>query len=118
MTIELIAPHGGTLINRLLPADQRDAARERAAALPQIILTDANLADLEMIATGGLSPLTGFMLQEDYKSVVHTIRLANGLPWSIPVTLAVDSEFAAGLKDGQQVALVEQTDSGRSMLAS
>jgi len=116
MTIELIAPHGGTLINRLLLADQRETARERAAALPQIVLTDANLADLEMIATGGMSPLTGFMQQADYDSVVHNLRLANGLPWSIPVTLAVDSEFAAGVQEGQQVALVEQTEAGTTTL--
>lgn len=106
-SVKLIAPHGGTLINRVLASDARAEALSRAAHLPQILLNDLNLADLEMIANGGLSPLTGYMGRKDYESVVQHMRLANGLPWAIPVTLAVASEVAANVREGQDVALVE-----------
>jgi sulfate adenylyltransferase len=105
--LSLIAPHGGTLINRILTGDARDAAIERAHSLERIALTDTNLADLEMLATGSLSPLTGFLTQKDYQSVVRDMRLANGLPFSIPVTLAVSAEQAARIAIGSQVALAE-----------
>ena len=117
MTTTLIAPHGGTLINRVLVGTEREKAWERAHSLPQIALSAATLADLEMIATGGLSPLTGFMNREDYDSVVHKMRLANGLPWTIPVTLPVDYDIADTLQIGQEVALTEENGSGTRILA-
>jgi sulfate adenylyltransferase len=107
MSVTLIKPHGGTLINRVLTGDAREEALERAAQLTRIPLNDLNLADLEMIANGALSPLTGYMGRADYESVVHHMRLANGLPWSIPVTLAVSDELANSIREGQEVALVE-----------
>jgi sulfate adenylyltransferase len=114
--IELIKPHGGTLINRLLTGEARTESLERAATLERIILNDLNLADLEMLANGAMSPLTGFIGQADYKSVVHHIRLANGLPWSIPVTLAVTREQADRIKLGQEVALIERRSDGEHIL--
>ncbi len=116
-TFPQIAAHGGTLINRQLAGEAREEAIQRAQGLERIALTELNLADLEMIATGGLSPLTGFMGQADYQSVVHNMRLANGLPWTIPVTLAVSTEQGAGIKEGQTVALVEQADGSERLLA-
>jgi len=107
MAYPLIQPHGGTLINRLLSGAALESARECAQTLLAIQLTDTNLADLEMIATGALSPLTGFMGAADYRSVVHNMRLANGLPWTIPVTLAVSEEQAVRIAVGDQVALAE-----------
>lgn len=107
MSVPLIQPHGGTLINRLLTGAALEDAREVIQTLPVIQLTDTNLADLEMIAVGALSPLTGFMTEADYHSVVHDMRLANGLPWTIPVTLAVSEEQAARFQPGQQLALAE-----------
>lgn len=114
---KLIAPHGGTLINRLLDGAEREVALERAATLPQIPLNDLNLADLEMIAVGALSPLTGYMNQADYQSVVHTMHLANGLAWSIPVTLAVDESLAEHLKIGQSAVLTEEVRGETRLLA-
>ncbi|MCQ3928837.1 MAG: sulfate adenylyltransferase [Chloroflexi bacterium] len=114
---KLIAPHGGTLINCLLEGAEREAALERAATLPQIPLNDLNLADLEMLAVGALSPLTGYMNQADYQSVVHTLHLANGLAWSIPVTLAVDESLAEHLKIGQSAVLTEQVNGETRLLA-
>ncbi len=114
---KLIAPHGGTLVNRLLDGAEREVALERAATLPQIPLNDLNLADLEMIAVGALSPLSGYMNQADYQSVVQTMHLANGLAWSIPVTLAVDETLAENLKIGQSAALTEQVHGATRLLA-
>jgi sulfate adenylyltransferase len=117
MTHTLIAPHGGTLINRELHGEAREEALLRAQHLPKVVLSDLNLADLEMIANGALSPLTGYMGKADYESVVHHMRLTNGLAWAIPVTLAVTSDVADTLTIGREVALVERTDAGDSILA-
>lgn len=115
-TFPQIAPHGGLLINRQITGDAREAALERANGLERIILSDLNLADLEMIATGGLSPLTGYMQEADYKSVVVNKRLANGLPWTIPVTLAVSNEQGERIQVGQTVALVERIGENEQVL--
>lgn len=102
-----IAPHGGQLVNRVLRGSLREAALERAQTFPQVQLTPMAVSDLEMIAVGALSPLTGFMTQDDYDSVIDSMRLASGLAWTIPVTLPVDDEIATGLEDGQEVALMD-----------
>ena len=102
-----ILPHGGQLVNRILRGALREAALERARSFPQVPLTRMAASDLEMIAVGAFSPLSGFMTRDDYDSVIDTMRLSNGLPWSIPVTLPVDDDTAAGLKEGQEVALVD-----------
>jgi ATP sulfurylase len=103
-----IAPHGGTLVDRTLHGVEREHAIERAARLKGIALNSANLADLEMLAVGALSPLTGFMSKRDYDSVVESMHLANGLVWSIPITLAVSREMAASLGIGDEIALTEE----------
>jgi len=102
-----IAPHGGVLVDRMLYGDARLAALERAARAPKIVLNAVNLSDLELLAVGAYSPLTGFISRRDYESVVETMRLANGLVWSIPITLAVSREVAATLREGQELALTE-----------
>jgi sulfate adenylyltransferase len=102
---ELIAPHGGALIDRVASPADRDAVRARAGSMPRVGLNERQLSDLEMIAIGGFSPLTGFMIQDDYRGVVSSMHLAGGLPWSIPVTLAVSTAEAAGLKEGEEIAL-------------
>ena len=104
-----IAPHGGVLIDRLLRGAERDAAIERAsrAHAKRIGLNAANLSDLELLATGVVSPLTGFMGKRDYDSVVEFMRLANGLVWSIPITLAVPRDLADTFRVGEEIALVE-----------
>ena len=101
MTVKNIPPHGGTLIDRVLRAEAREAALERAAQTPRVVLNPVNVSDLELIAIGAFSPLTGFMGSADYASVVDDMRLANGLIWSIPVTLAVpEVGVCGGLPDG------------------
>ena len=101
-TDQLIAPHGGTLVDRTgPPPDDLDA-------LEPVALTSRELSDLDMIASGALSPLEGFMGQDDYESVVETMHLTNGLPWSLPVCLAVDGPPLA-----DRVALTDE--SGRAV---
>ncbi len=102
-----IAPHGGQLVNRVLRGELCAAALERAASFPRVPLTRMAVSDLEMISVGAFSPLTGFMTRADYDSVIDTMHLSNGLAWSIPVTLPVDDEIAAGLREGQEVALMD-----------
>jgi sulfate adenylyltransferase len=102
----LIAPHGGTLQINLAAAAERATLLERAPALPQITVGSRQLADLELLANGAFSPLQGFMTRNDYLSVVENMHLSNGLPWSIPVTLAVTEEQATSISEGSEVALV------------
>ncbi|MBI2082721.1 MAG: sulfate adenylyltransferase [Deltaproteobacteria bacterium] len=109
-----ITPHGGKLINRLLGASEQEKKLELARSLPKITLSARQQSDLDMIACGALSPLEGFMGEKDYLSVINTMRLTNGLPWTIPITLAVTEEEAKKIKIGNGVALVGAT--GRSPL--
>jgi sulfate adenylyltransferase len=100
-----IAPHGGTLINRIARGHEREELARKAATLTRVPLTPREISDLEMIAIGALSPLTGFMGHDDYNQVVDTMHLTSGLAWSLPVTLAVADGLADGLAEGQEVAL-------------
>lgn len=100
-----IAPHGGELVNRLMQGDEREDALERAPFLPKVTLLPREIADLEMIAIGALSPLRGFMVYRDYRRVVREMHLESGLAWGLPVTLPVTKEEAGPLKEGQEVVL-------------
>jgi sulfate adenylyltransferase len=100
-----IAPHGGHLINRIVTPEQKQIFLDKADFLPRVQLDERATSDLELIAIGGFSPLTGFMEQADYINVVENMRLANELPWSIPVTLSVTEEVAAPLQEGGLVRL-------------
>jgi sulfate adenylyltransferase len=79
----LIAPHGGTLV------DRTGGRPDGIDLLERIALTSRELSDLELLACGALSPLEGFMGRDDYESVLESMRLVNGLPWALPVCLAV-----------------------------
>lgn len=107
MTDGLIAPHGGALVLNLAGEAEGAELRERAQGLAQIVIGSRQLADLELFANGAYSPLQGFLTRDDYLRVVNEMHLSNGLPWSIPITLAVSDEQAATLQEGQQVALVD-----------
>jgi sulfate adenylyltransferase len=100
-----IAPHGGHLINRICTPEQRQEFLDKADHLPRVQLDERAISDLEMIAIGGFSPLTGFMEQADYDRVVKEMHLSNGLPWSIPITLSVEAEVAAPLQEGSLLRL-------------
>jgi len=102
---DLIAPHGGQLIDRFVPADQLATRAAEAAALPRIVLSAKQACDLEMIAIGAFSPLTGFVGQADFEAICKTMHLASGPVWPIPITLAVTDEVKASLVEGKPAAL-------------
>ena len=108
MINQLIAPHGGELVLNMAGENERAELQERARSLPQILVGSRQLADLEMLAIGAYSPLGGFMKRADYLGVVNNMHLANGLPWTVPITLSTTSEQAATLKEGSQVALLNE----------
>src|SRR4051812_38383219 len=93
----LVTPHGGELVDRMIPAADVESWRARAGALPRLRLDGRELADLELIATGAASPLRGFLGAADYTSVLDRLRLADGTVWPLPFTLAVPERTARGL---------------------
>jgi sulfate adenylyltransferase len=102
----LIAAHGGELVDRTgeRPSDLN--------ALETLTLTSRELSDLDMLASGALSPLEGFMGREDYESVLESMHLSSNLPWALPVCLAADSaptgdRVALADKDGRRHAVLE-----------
>lgn len=109
MTDRLIAPHGGKLVQRIAPDATVDVALGHLATLPRIEVDARVRADLEMLAIGGFSPLTGFMGEADWRSVVETMHRADGTVWPIPVTLGVDDETVAThrLRAGSEVCLAD-----------
>jgi sulfate adenylyltransferase len=92
----LIDPHGGVLVDLLVRSKEREQLIAGAADLPRVSLSPRQAADLELLAIGGFSPLRGFQGSGDWERVVEEMRLADGLPWSIPVTLATDADAAPG----------------------
>jgi sulfate adenylyltransferase len=94
-----IQPHGGALVRRLVEGAERTRLLAEAASLPRITLNEWQASDLDMIAVGAMSPLTGYMGPKDYRSVVDSMRLASGTPWPLPICLRVDRETAAKVKD-------------------
>ena len=102
---DTIAPHGGTLINRIVTEEQKADFLAQADTLPRVQLDKRATSDLVMIAIGGFSPISGFMEEADYKGVVDDMRMADGTVWSVPVTLSVTEEVAAPLTEGSLVRL-------------
>lgn len=107
------SPHGGELkdlIARDLPRHEKLAAE--AEKLPAIVLSERQLCDLELILSGGFSPLEGFMNEKDYNGVVEKNRLADGNLFSIPITLDVSEEKVKGLgvKAGARITLRDFRD--------
>jgi sulfate adenylyltransferase len=96
-TETLIEPHGGALVER---TGERPGDLD---ALDVVTLAPREVSDLDMLASGALSPLEGFIGREDYESVVESMRLASGLPWALPVCLAVDEA-----PSGDRVALADE----------
>ncbi|GIM46163.1 sulfate adenylyltransferase [Collibacillus ludicampi] len=105
---DLIAPHGGVLIDRLLTGAEREKELEKAKTYKKVEIDTFALSDLELIGIGAFSPLTGFMSRQDYESVLQTMHLSTGEVWSLPVTLPVTEETAEGIREGEHVALVHQ----------
>ncbi len=117
----LIAPHGGSLINRVADSARADALRKEAASLPRLDLSMKQSCDVEMIGMGAFSPLAGFMGSKDFHSVIDHMKLAEGPAagsvWPIPITLSTEPGTpAAAAKPGSRVALYAKTSKGDSVL--
>ncbi len=108
--IQTIQPHGGVLINRLAAGTEREQLLQLAQSIKQLPVNAWTISDLDLIAVGAFSPLTGFMEEKDYHSVVESMRLSDGTVWSIPITLAVEESVASSLQEGEKVALVGEED--------
>jgi sulfate adenylyltransferase len=105
-TSHLIPPHGGELIQLIGQPDRITELKSQSKEWPSWDLTGRQLCDLELLLTGGFSPLRGFMTRADYEGVCHNMRLANGTLWPMPITLDVTEEFAKKLVPGSsKVAL-------------
>jgi len=105
-TSHLIAPHGGELIDLIVPAQKAAELKAQSREFPSWDLTPRQVCDLELLMSGGFSPLTGFMNRADYEGVCQNMRLTSGVLWPIPITLDVKEEFAKTLKAGSsKVAL-------------
>src|SRR5512145_726710 len=86
----LIAPYGGKLVNLVVEGKEREDLLAKASKLSSIKISMRALCDLELLATGGFSPLDTFMGKADYESVLHHMRLTDGTLWPLPITLTVD----------------------------
>ncbi len=102
-----IKPHGGKLISCLCSPEEKGELLARARELPKSVLSKRGISDLELLATGVYSPLHGFMTSDAYRSVVETMHLPNGLPWALPIVHPVPKDFADGVGEGQEIALID-----------
>jgi sulfate adenylyltransferase len=112
----ITAHGGGELIDLKAPAGDCARVHDYAAKLPRVLLNQRDLSDLEMLASGAFSPLNGFMGESDYTHCRDEMRLASGVPWPIPITLAAGEQLARGLKPGQDVCLVTEDGSQLAIL--
>lgn len=114
-------PHGGVLVNQVVPEAERAAEIERARSLPTIRVDLEAVITIEMITTGVLSPNRGFMNEEDYLSVLENGRLASGVVWPVPLSFAptgnVNREVIAGLNIGDDICLADQQGEPVAILA-
>jgi sulfate adenylyltransferase len=102
----LIKPYGEKLVNLLVPEEERDDLRVKAGSLPRVQLSARNVCDLELLATGGFSPLSSFMNRVDYDRVLEEMRLTSGVLFPLPITLTVDQD--ASVKLDSELALADQ----------
>ena len=105
-TSHLIAPHGGELINLIAEPARAAELKAHSKEWPSWDLTARQVCDVELLVSGGFSPLRGFMNRADYDGVCHDMRLSSGVLWPMPITLDVTEEFAKKLTPGSsKVAL-------------
>jgi len=104
-----ISPHGGKLLPLLAIGDDLIKGFNKANNIPHITMNSREVSDLIMLGMGAFSPLKGFMVKEDYEGVLKEMHCKDGTFWPVPITLAVTNEHANSLKEGQEVALVDET---------
>jgi sulfate adenylyltransferase len=112
-----IPPHGGgELVDLRVPQAERPALLDFAKKLKKLALDARELTDLELLSIGGYSPLRGFMTEAQCKAVVDDMHLPGGVPWTVPVVLSADREFADSLSDGEEIALTDAAGKVRALL--
>ncbi len=97
--------HGGELVNLYLHGESLRAAKKKAESNPSWDLNARQMFDIELLLNGAFSPLTGYLSQADYGSVLDNMRLSNGTLWPIPINLDVTEAFASELNPGDQITL-------------
>lgn len=107
----MIKPHGGKLVNRQLDGDQLRKALEGVEGMKSITVDAETVKDIRNISCGRYSPLEGFIGRADLEPVLDKMRLASGVPWTVPILLDVTEEEAAGLNEGDDVCL--KNDDGK-----
>jgi ATP sulfurylase len=112
-----VSPHGGTLVSRIVGHDEAADLLLRARSLPQVALDERAASDAELIATGVLSPLEGFLRREDYLSVVRDLHLTTGELFPIPITLTVPVDEAGRFREGSEAALTSPSGEVAGTLA-
>lgn len=105
MVDDLIAPHGGELINLLADIDRTSSIKTESRDWPSLDLNERQLCDLELLLSGAFSPLQGFLTKADYERVCGEMRLSDGTLWPIPIMLDVSEELAEKLSSGSNIAL-------------
>jgi sulfate adenylyltransferase len=107
MAMALIPPLGGELVGRQAKGAELEQLIARARHLPTLTLNESSAADLQLIGAGAYSPLRGFLTRRDYDAVVEHAQLADGTPWTLPITLAAGEELTRTLRAGAEVALCD-----------
>ncbi len=105
MREHLVPPHGGQLINLLATQERTFELQAESRGWPSWDLSARQLCDLELLLTGGFSPLRGFLSRADYEGVCCKMRLGDGTLWPIPITLDASEEFARSTGPGETIAL-------------
>lgn len=104
------------LVDRMLSPEATNAWLEKAPSMQSLTLGPRELLDLELLAVGAFSPLEGYMVSSDYHSVVEFMRLDNGTPWTLPITLPVSRDQARSLSEGQTIVLNDGGGRPRAVL--
>src|SRR3989304_1738057 len=100
-----LAPHGGALINQFLTGAALEAAKQKAPQLPRIKVDTYAAFDIDCIAKGIFSPLTGFMNEQQVRGVLDTMHVRPGIPWTIPIVLTVSRDEGDRLEPGSEIAV-------------
>ncbi|MDH5613765.1 MAG: adenylyltransferase, partial [Gammaproteobacteria bacterium] len=104
----LIKPYGGILVDLVLDSDKAEHLKKESQHFPSHTLTQRQLCDLELLMNGGFSPLTGFMTEGVYNSVVGDMRLPDRQLWPIPIILDIPENVASKLELNSKLALLDE----------
>ena len=100
-----IPAHGGQLLNLYADEENLAAEKNKAQHAQSWSLNRRQLCDVELLLNGAFSPLSGFLTQHDYESVLTSMRLANGILWPMPINLDVSAAFAQSITLDENIAL-------------